>query len=80
MPRVNSLDPARRRLDRMCEFIRREMRIRKINQEKMAAVLFITQPAFSHKLSTGFFTAEELIRIFEVLDTNQRDIGELFNG
>lgn len=81
MPRVNSLDPARRRLFRICEFIRREMRLRKISQEKMAAALSISQPAFSMKLGKGLFTIEELLRILEVLKSDYKEIGELMcNG
>ena len=39
MPRINSLDPTRRRLERISDFIRRELRARKIQQADMAAGL-----------------------------------------
>lgn len=80
MPRVNSLDPTRRRLERISDFIRREMRNRKIQQADMAAELFISQQAFSMKLNKGKFSAEQLIRIFDKLQTDSKTTGELIHG
>ena len=80
MPRINSLDPTRRRLERISDFIRREMRARKIQQADMAAELLISQQAFSVKLSKGTFSAEQLIRIFDKLQTDSKTTGELIHG
>lgn len=80
MPRVNSLDPTRRRLNRISDYIRREMKERKIRQSEMAAVLLISQQAFSVKLTKGSFTAEDLIRIFDYLQTDNKQTGDLIRN
>ena len=80
MPRVRSLDPARRRLDRISDFIRREMRAQRITQVEMAAVIDVSQQAFSAKLRKGIFTAEDLIRIFDKLKTEITQIGDLLRN
>ena len=80
MPRINSLDPTRRRLNRISDFIRREMKAQKIQQADMAAVLFISQQAFSVKLSKGTFSVEQLIRILDRLKTDSQTTGELLHG
>ena len=56
------------------------MRARKIQQADMAAELFISQQAFSVKLSKGTFSAEQLIRIFDKLQTDSKTTGELIHG
>lgn len=80
MPRINSLDPTRNRLNRISDFIRREMRSQKIRQGEMAADLFISQQAFSVKLNKGTFTVEQLIRILDRLKTDSKTTGELIHG
>lgn len=77
MPRLNSLDPTRRKLNRLSDFIRRRMRELKLKQSDMAADLFITQQAFSIKLNKGTFTTEQLLRIFERLKATKEEAGDL---
>lgn len=77
MARLNSLDPTRRKLNRLSDFIRRRMRELKLKQSDMAADLFITQQAFSIKLNQGTFTTEQLLRIFERLKATKEEAGDL---
>lgn len=77
MPRIRSLDPAQRSLDRIEDFIRRQMRVNHIRHQDMAEELGISQQAFSYKLSKGTLHAKELIRIFMKLGTSKEEIGEL---
>jgi len=80
MPRVNSLDPTRKRLNMISDYIRREMKAQKIHQEEMAADLFISQQSFSAKLNKGKFSVEQLIRILDRLKTDTKTTGELLHG
>ena len=80
MPRVNSLDPTRKRLNMISDYIRREMKAQKIHQEEMAADLFISQQSFSTKLNKGKFSVEQLIRILDRLKTDTKTTGELLHG
>ena len=80
MPRINSLDPTRRRLERISDFIRREMRAQRITQVEMAAVIDVSQQAFSVKLSKGTFSAEDLVRIFDKLKTEITKTGDLLRN
>ena len=80
MPRVRSLDPTRRRLNRISDYIRREMRAQRITQVEMAAVIDVSQQAFSVKLSKGTFSAEDLVRIFDRLKTETTKTGDLLRN
>ena len=80
MPRVNSLDPTRRRLDRISDYIRREMHKRRIRQREIAEIFGVSQQAFSMKLSRGTFTAAELIRIFDFFETDNKQTGDLIRN
>lgn len=79
MPRVNNLNPTKRKLERISDYIRHQMKVLRIRQSKMAAELLISQPAFSVKLNNGTFTAEELLKVFEILKTTKEEAGELMS-
>ena len=75
MPRV-CLDSARRRINRITDFIRGEMKRRDLTQADLANVLNITQQGFSRKLKNGF-TLEDIVRIFEFFKISKKEAGEL---
>lgn len=75
MPRV-CLDSARRRINRITDFIRGEMKRRNLTQADLADVLNITQQGFSRKLKHGF-SLEDIVRIFEFLKVSEKEAGEL---
>ena len=70
------LDSARRRINRITDFIRGEMKRRDLTQADLANVLNITQQGFSRKLKNGF-TLEDIVRIFEFLKVSEKEAGEL---
>lgn len=77
MPRVNSLDPTRRKIERITSYIRIGMKLRKITQVEMAEALDITQSNFSKLLSRGHFSMEQLLKIFTKLGSTAHEIGDL---
>ena len=79
MPRI-SLLKTKYRLKDLSSYILGEMRSKNIRQKDMAAALNMTQGNFSQKLKRQTLTAEELIIIFEELETPNTKIGELIGG
>lgn len=77
MPRINNLDPARHKVNLLCDFIRRRAKDLELSQSEMAAELFISQQAYSYRLRTGSFTTDQLIRIFRKLKASKEEAGEL---
>ena len=75
MPKVY-LDPIKRRVDRLTDYIKGEMDRQEKTQQYMADVLNISQPAFHRKFKRGFKVVE-LLRIFADLKTPSKIIGEL---
>lgn len=71
MPRVRSLDPTQRRLERLIDFVRGEMRRNGISQQELARELGITQQALSRKFKSLCFTVKELLQIFDYLSINE---------
>ena len=77
MPRVRSLDPHQVILERLTDSIRGAMRRQNIKQSQMAAELGVTQQAFSRKLRTNSLTGKDLIIIFDFLNINGEEAGNL---
>lgn len=79
MPKI-ILDSTKRKLNRVSDYIRREMRTQGISQGEMAEALLISQQAYSAKLNGNRFTVEDLIRIFDKLDIKADKAAELLAG
>lgn len=59
---------------RLVAMIYGTMKVNKISQKTMADKLGISQPAFCKKMKKAQFTFQELVTIFEVLETPDSDI------
>ena len=79
MPRINSLDPARRSVHRLCVFIKDRMEIQNINQAKLAEELGTSQQNVSRKLKAERFSLVELVKILYLIKATQEEIGELLS-
>lgn len=77
MPRVRSLDPARRKLETLTDFIKRRMKEQNLKQSDLAEAAGMCQQNLSAKLNRGSLRVEELLRIFEKLGVTKEEAGEL---
>lgn len=77
MPKVRSLDPHQVILERLTDSIQGAMKRQNIRQAQMAAELGVTQQALSHKLRTHTLTGKDLIIIFDFLNINGEEAGNL---
>lgn len=77
MPRINSLDPIRRKLDKILAFILLQMKKQRINQAMIARLLGVSQQSVSMKFKNGNFSAKELLMILDYLQTTKDEYGEL---
>ena len=58
----------------MIEWIRQTMYALKISQERIGAILGLSQQCMSYRLRTGQFTYMELIEIFKTLQATDEEI------
>lgn len=77
MPKIRPLDPLFDKKTMVVAYIRQAMKDKRISQVKMAESLGMYQSGFSYKMSTKALTLDDLIKIFDVLDTPKEKIGEL---
>lgn len=77
MPRVRSLDPARRKLETLTDFIKRRMKEQNLKQRDLAEAAGMCQQNLSAKLNRGSLRVEELLRIFEKLGVTKEEAGDL---
>ena len=76
MPRV-CLDPVKRRVQRIEDFIICEMKRQKIRQSEMAEVIGLSsQQAFSYRIKAGL-SVEDFLRILDRLNIENETIGEI---
>lgn len=76
MPRV-VLNAKRYRINDLENYIRGEMRRRKITQSEMASKTGMSQQSFSNHLAKMDFGVSELMEIFKELETDAEQIGRL---
>lgn len=77
MPRITTLDPIKRKLEIICDYIRGEMKRQHIKQDDLAELLGLAQQTVSIKLKKGRFTVKELLIIFDYLKTPTEKRAEL---
>lgn len=77
MPRVRSLDPTRRKLETLTDFIKRRMKEQNLKQRDLAEAAGMCQQNLSAKLNRGSLRVEELLRIFEKLGVTKEEAGDL---
>jgi len=77
MPKIRPLDPMFEKKTMVVAYIKQAMKDQKISQTKMAESLGMYQSGFSYKMSCKALTLDDLIRIFDILDTPKETIGEL---
>lgn len=76
MPKV-ILDPAKRKTERLLDYIYSRMDRLNITQLEMARELGLSsQAAFARKKATNYFTVEELVRMLIVTGSTFSEIGE----
>lgn len=80
MARVKSLDPARRQLDGIIDFILRKMRENGIRQSDLAAEIGTSQQNVSRKIKSGNIRTLELLRILNKVGASGEEIGKLIEG
>lgn len=76
MPRINFKKEEYKAKD-VSNFIRNEMREKKINQKAISEVIDISQSQLSRKLASANFSLLELIKIFRALDAGPETVGRL---
>ena len=77
MPKITPLDPTKRRLEAISDYIRGELKRQHKNQEDLAELLGLAQQSVSIKLKAGRFTVKELLLIFDYLKTPTEKRAEL---
>ena len=79
MPKV-SLDPIADKQTLIHCYIIGELKRRKITYEEMGDELGVTRQGFSYKLACSALTLEDILRIFERLQTDDQTILRLMRG
>ena len=77
MPRVNTLDPYKRKVERLMDFIKGQMNRLRITQKDLAREMGVSQQTISHKFHNYSFTIRELIWILDYLKATKEEVGEL---
>lgn len=73
MPRV-AIKKKQYKCSDLTKYIRTELYERDMSQADLGELLKVTQQDISYKLKRNMFTYEELITIFEALNTSDEDI------
>lgn len=74
------LQDEKKRKKRISNYIRGEMKEKKISQKAMGEELGIEQSSISKKISQCSFTVSELIKVFIFLGTTKEEAGEMLGG
>lgn len=78
MPRVNSLDPTKRVVQKLLRLIKSEMGYQNVTQKEMAYELGLSsQAALSHKFTTETFSIVEIVKMLSVLGITLKDLEEI---
>ena len=76
MPKV-CLDPVKKRVQHIEDFITGEMKRQKIRQYEMAEIIGLSsQQAFSYRIKSGL-SVEDFLRILDRLNIEDEEIGEV---
>lgn len=77
MPRINTLDPYKRKVERLMDYIKGQMHRLRITQKDLAREMGVSQQTISNKFKNNSFTIRELMWLLDYLKATKEEVGEL---
>ena len=77
MPRINTLDPYKRKVESLMDYIKGQMHRLRITQKDLAREMGVSQQTISNKFKNNSFTIRELMWLLDYLKATKEEVGEL---